>query len=485
MPDRDPYELPSGQLQERFDRLVVPYVFAGRRPSDRPIAILTGAQPAAGKSQAMASVRQQNADRDVIQLSGDELRQFHPDFLELMDTDPIGMVPATQQASTAWMQMSFVYAVEHGYSFVAEGTFRNTDAVLADARFFATGRRGEKLSAPLPEGRNRHEVWVLALAVRAERSRLDAMYRYLAPGAEPGRWVWPDWAQASYDTIPTTVAAAERSPHVHRLIVTNRTGADLYVNVRQADGTLLRPPTAAEAIHAERARPLPVAEADGWLARQQDVVLQFIGTDQVTPTTQEALAIAITDAQTIIPMSSSAGGPRLLDAQGIQSGLSQVLQWAYEGPHSQRPVFLVPDSVLHARLLRPGGPTDPRPTEIRIELGRRAALNPTVRTAEEAIRTSAQTLAELRRGSLNPADKTDSPALHPTGPGGSAAAARSRSTTTPTEKRPHPNVASSPRVIDPRTASYPGPVRPTGPPGAAPPRLPPPDLPGSTPHRGR
>ncbi|CAI7974461.1 hypothetical protein FRAHR75_1390002 [Frankia sp. Hr75.2] len=132
----------------------------------------------------MASVRQQNADRDVIQLPGDELRQFHPDFLELMDTNPIGMVPATQQASTAWMQMSFVYAVEHGYSFVAEGTFRNTDAVLADARFFATGRRGEKLTAPLPEGRHRHEVWVLALAVRAERSRLDAMYPL--PGARRG-----------------------------------------------------------------------------------------------------------------------------------------------------------------------------------------------------------------------------------------------------------------------------------------------------------
>ncbi|OAA27740.1 Zeta toxin [Frankia sp. EI5c] len=406
MADRDPYELPPGQLRERFDRLVVPYVFAGRRPSDRPIAILTGAQPAAGKSQAMASVRQQNADRDVIQLSGDELRQFHPDFLDLMDTNPIGMVPATQQASTAWMQMSFAYAVEHGYSF-AEGTFRNTDAVLADARFFATGRRGEQLAAPLPEGRPRHEVWVLALAVRAERSRLDALYRYLAPGAEPGRWVWPEWAQASYDTIPTTVAAAEMSPHVHRVIVTNRTGADLYVNVRQADGTLLRPPTAVEAIHAERARPLPVAEADGWLARQQDVVLQFVATDQVTATTHEGLAIALADAPTIISMSSSAGGQRLLDAQAIQSGLSQVLQWAHEGPHLQRPVFLVPDSVLLARLLRPGGHTDPRATELRTELDRRAALNPTVRATEDAIRTSAQALAERRRGGLNPNNQVD------------------------------------------------------------------------------
>lgn len=190
MADPDPYELTPGQLRDLFDTQVVDYVFGGRRPGDRPIAILTGAQPAAGKSRAMAKVRQRNAERDVIQLSGDELRQFHPKFLELMDGDPIAMVPATQQAANAWMQMSFAHAIEHGYSFVSEGTFRNTEAVLADARFFATGQREDGAeAAPLPEGRNRHEVWILALAVRAERSGLDAMYRYLAPGAEPGRWV--------------------------------------------------------------------------------------------------------------------------------------------------------------------------------------------------------------------------------------------------------------------------------------------------------
>ncbi|CAI7974462.1 hypothetical protein FRAHR75_1390003 [Frankia sp. Hr75.2] len=263
------------------------------------------------------------------------------------------------------------------------------------------------------------------------------------------------WAQASYDTIPTTVAAAEMSPHVHRLIVTNRTGADLYVNVRQADGTLLRPPTAAEAIHAERARPLPVAEADGWLARQQDVVLQFVATDQVTATTHEGLAIAITDARTIIPMSSSAGGQRLLDAQAIQSGLSQVLQWAHEGPHLQRPVLLVPDSVLHTRLLRPGGQTDPRPTELRTELGRRAALNPTVRTAEDAIRTSAQTLAELRRGGLTPNNQIDVT-------GQTAAARDAAAQITP--------AAPSHATRSPAQASFSKPLKPSPPPrGSGPP----------------
>ncbi|MFJ9845873.1 zeta toxin family protein [Kitasatospora sp. NPDC101155] len=429
MADLDPYELTAGQLRDLFDRLVVPYVFGASQPSNQPIAILTGAQPAAGKSRAMAAVREQNADRDVIQLSGDDMRQFHPAFAELMDTDPIAMVPATQQAANAWMQMAFTHAIEHGYSFVSEGTFRNPEAVLADAKFFATGQRGEELAAPLPEGRDRHQVWILALAVRAERSRLDAMHRYLAPGAEAGRWVWPEWANASYNAIPVTVAAAEESPDVHRVIVTNRSGADLYTNTRQADGTMQRPPAAAEAVLTERARPLPTADADGWLTRQQDVVLRFVATGQVNATTYEGLRIALTDAWAIIPMSSAAAGQSLLDAQEVQSSLDRLLHWAHEGPHLQRPVLLIPDAVIHARLAQPNSQrTLGLTAELRGELGRRTALSPAVRTVEDAIRTSAQTLAELRRG----ATRIPGPA----GPGLSAAAARSRSTTTaPTGKR--------------------------------------------------
>ncbi|MFI1569046.1 zeta toxin family protein [Streptomyces sp. NPDC020490] len=425
MGDPTPYELTAEQLQERFATRVVDYLFRGRRPSDRPVAILTGAQPAAGKSRAMAAIRQQNADRDVIQLSGDELRQFHPKFRELMATDPIAMVPATQQAQTAWMQMAFAYAVEHGYSFVAEGTFRDPDAVLADARFFATGRRDGTLgNAQSSVGG--HEVWIVALAVRAERSGLDALYRFLAPGAEPGRWVWPEWAKASYDAIPITVAAAEDSPHVHKVIVTNRTGVDLFVNTRRPDGNMQHPPGAADAVLAERARPLPVQEADGWLARQQDVILQFVATGQVNTTTHQGLSLAIEDAQAIIPMSSAAASQPRLDAEAIQSGLSQVLEWARQGAERQRPLFLVPDAVIDARLSQPDIPQNPlRAAEIRAELNRRAALSPTLRAAEDAIRTSAQSLADLRR--VQPGG-TPAPAQE--GPGVSAAAARSQNLST-------------------------------------------------------
>lgn len=434
MADPDPYELSPQQLRERFDTKVVDYVFARRQPSDHPVAILTGAQPAAGKTLAMTAVSEQNADCDVIRLSGDELRQFHPKYHELMATDPIAMVPATQQASTAWMQMAFDHAVEHGYSFVAEGTFRNPQAVLADARFFATGQRDEGSEAvPLPAGRSRHEVWILALAVRDERSRLDALHRFLAPGEDAGRWVWPEWAKASYDAIPSTVAAAEASPHVHRVIVTNRSGVDLYVNTRRPDGAMEHPPASAEAVLAERARPLPVHDADGWLTRQQDVIQTFVATGQVDPTTYETLSITIADAQTVIPMSSSAAGRPFLDAQAVQSRLDQLLRWAHEGPQQQRPVVLVPDAVIDARLNRPDTRQNAlRAAELRSELDRRAALGPALRAAEDSIRASAQSLAGRRRDGQGGVDERVAGEL---ADGPARAGTETRTASTPGQRR--------------------------------------------------
>jgi hypothetical protein len=89
-----------------------------------------------------------------------------------------------------------------------EGTYRNPEAVIADAEQFA------QVGIP---------VEVVALAVREERSRLDALGRSLpAADAEMGRWVFPDRQVEAYCSVPAAVAAAEAIPAVQRVIVTSR-----------------------------------------------------------------------------------------------------------------------------------------------------------------------------------------------------------------------------------------------------------------------
>ncbi|MGW0885708.1 hypothetical protein [Streptomyces sp. NPDC002671] len=86
----------------------------------------------------------------------------------------------------------------------------------------------------------------------------------------------------------------------------------------------------------------------------------------------------------------------------------------------------MPDAVIGARLSQPDVPQNPlRAAEIRAELNRCAALSPTLRAAEDAIRTSAQSLADLRR-----AQHGGTSAPGQAGPGVSAAATRSQKPST-------------------------------------------------------
>ncbi|WP_225828518.1 zeta toxin family protein [Streptomyces naphthomycinicus] len=232
------YFLTEAQLRARFEERVRDFVFSGHSPRDEPVLVLAGAQPAAGKSQAMAAAEQRRRDHDLVPLTGDELRAFHPQYEMLLRDEPLLFPNATAQASGAWVRMSIEHARTQGYSLILEGVFRNPEIVMATAAQFADAA---------------YEVEVLALGVRAERSRLDSLHRYL----ESGRWTPPTAHDSAYTAMPETIAAAEASPAVQRLTITDRTGVDLYVNERDATGLWRTAPADVTALQESRARPLP------------------------------------------------------------------------------------------------------------------------------------------------------------------------------------------------------------------------------------
>ncbi|OII60605.1 hypothetical protein BJP40_00535 [Streptomyces sp. CC53] len=151
----------------------------------------------------MAAAQRRHADRQLVPLTGDELRAFHPRYQKLLDGHPLLFPNVTAQASEAWMRMSIEHARDHGYSLILEGVFRDPEMTVATAREFAAAHRVEL-------------VW---LGVRAERSRLDSLHRYL----EAGRWTPPTAHDSAYRRMPQTLAAAERSPDVQRVTLTDRT----------------------------------------------------------------------------------------------------------------------------------------------------------------------------------------------------------------------------------------------------------------------
>lgn len=73
-------------------------------PGPSPTLLSVGAQPGAGKTRAIASTRRMfYPDHDFVEILGDDLRQYHPDYERLVaDPDPEAMPAATADLS-GWL----------------------------------------------------------------------------------------------------------------------------------------------------------------------------------------------------------------------------------------------------------------------------------------------------------------------------------------------------------------------------------------------
>lgn len=385
MADASDFFLTDKQLRDRFDERVKDFVFSGYAPQDQPVLVLLGGQPAAGKSQAMAAAHQRHAEQQLVPLTGDELRPFHPQHQEILENEPWLFPDATGQASGAWVRMSIEHARENRYSLMLEGVFRDPAMTVSTAEEFAgLGYRVE----------------VVGLGVRAERSRLDSLYRFL----EGGRWTPPDLHDLSDRMMPETIAATEASPAVHRITITDRTGADLYVNDRSPDGRWIGEPGAVEALQASRARPLPPDEVADWLGLHQQVVLELAVRGQVDATSIPVLQQVAADAENVAVMDPDPRSTARLAHTAVRP-LLQVLASEPLAPGSPLPPLLTPDETLRARVERmsraDGAAPDPArphpitvdPVQRLIEQGAAPELVERARTAAQEDRVYAQAAA--------------------------------------------------------------------------------------------
>ncbi|MFF7081784.1 zeta toxin family protein [Streptomyces lavendulae] len=386
MTDPSKFYLSEDELRTRFEERVRDFVFGGYQPDDRLTLVLLGGQPAAGKSQAMAATAQRHAGR-LVPLTGDELRPLHPRYRELLDADAQTRETATAQASGAWVRMSIEHALHEGYSLLLEGVFRDPAMTIGTAVRFA---------------QSRFDVEVVALAVRAERSRLDALDRFL----DGGRWTPPDLQNLAYEMVPETVAATEVSPAVRRIVITNRSAADLYTNERGPGGRWGSEPSAVRELDAERARPFPSQEAVGWLMKYRSVAVEMAARGEVNDASRPVLRQLAVDAERVAAMADPDPTSPVRLAHAAAVPLLGLL--AEQGDAAAPlPIPLQPDPPFSA--------------EGRAEAVRRAQLPQAARVAEGELR-SALAAARHRLGGSGP----ERPGPRRPDPG----AARSRSSTT-------------------------------------------------------
>ncbi|MFE9459519.1 zeta toxin family protein [Streptomyces californicus] len=403
MSDASIYFLTEEQLRAQFDAEVREFVFGGFQPQEIPALVLLGGQPAAGKSQAMAAIVQQYGGT-LVPLTGDELRPLHPRYDDLQAEDAQTRETATAQFSGAMVRMSIEHALEHNYGLLLEGVFRDPAMTIGTAeRFAAAGR----------------PVGMVALAVREERTRLDALGRFL----EGGRWTPADLQNLAYAMVPETVAAAERSPAFTSISITNRPADDLYTSHRGPDGLWPGGPGAVTALEAERARPMPTQEAASWLATYRSVLVKMAVRGETTDKSRPVLRQLAQDAESVAVMASpDPGNPLRQEHEAVKP----LLRLLIEQP-------LAPSMPLP---LLPAPPPSPQG---RAEARRRDQLTPAAHAAEETVRTAIA--ASLHR------DQSSAPA--PTARRPDPSVARSRSTTTRGRPGSPPGAAPSPGASQP------------------------------------
>ncbi|MFB7672312.1 zeta toxin family protein [Kitasatospora purpeofusca] len=253
-PGVDYHRLSADEHDFVFDAMVVPTVLNTVVGQEKPVVVYVAGQPGAGKTRA-AHLVHRSLHRPV-HLSGDYFKVLHPDYLQLLKTDPRRASEPIRADYRAWQAKAEAWVRERRGNLVIETTPADPAKFAAQAQAFR--RAG-------------YRVELVVLAVRAADSRQGTAHRYARVSGRgvPARFTTTAGHDAHYRVLPDVVAAAEELAVVDQVTVMRRDTTALY----RSQPTRLRPqhptPTAALALLAEQARPYTDDEAHRFWAVQR------------------------------------------------------------------------------------------------------------------------------------------------------------------------------------------------------------------------
>lgn len=245
--DPNRYRLSEAEHQAIFETDIKPVLFMGVQASSKPVAIIFGGQPGAGKSAALDdALKELNQCGGAVQIIGDDLRGFHPEYGRLMmENDRIAAF-YTDRDTGRWVEKAIAEAKAQSVNILIEGTMRDADKVAAT------------MSSLREAG---YLIDARALAVNWRLSEQGILQRYEHQKADrgAGRMTTPEAHRAAYDGMLQTLERIESEKLADRLSLYRRGGLVIYGNALK-DGCWLHEPEARARLEAERARPMSPQE---------------------------------------------------------------------------------------------------------------------------------------------------------------------------------------------------------------------------------
>jgi predicted glycosyltransferase/predicted ABC-type ATPase len=235
-------------LQDIFETKIKPALFAQAQKSDRPVALILGGAPGAGKStMAQAAIEELNAQGIApVHITGEAFYRYHPDYERLMHEDDKTARPQINAEIGRWINMAISYAKEQHIDLILEMTMRDYD------------RTAKELTDLRDKG---YEIDARIVAVDPCISRAGILRRYEEEKAEKGigHWTAPWVHQQACDGLPSTIEKIEAAHLVDKLMICNRDREPLYHNP-PSDETILQPENGRVALEKECDRPLAPEE---------------------------------------------------------------------------------------------------------------------------------------------------------------------------------------------------------------------------------
>lgn len=208
------WTLSAEEQRTIFEQKIRPALFP-RGPLDgRPTLLILAGQPGAGASRAAGRLASEHVN-EMAEVSADNLRAFHPHFLELSRSQSPEAPRLLAEPTAEWLQNTLRHARTSRQSLVLEGAFNSPDAALGVASLFERdgfATRVAVVATPRPE----------SLLATASRYLLDAR------SGRASRFTSLASHNAGCDRTRALVATLETTPAVDRLTIVGRDGTDLF-----------------------------------------------------------------------------------------------------------------------------------------------------------------------------------------------------------------------------------------------------------------
>lgn len=274
----DQYRLGDAEHQAIFEQDIVPDLFAETKATTQPLAVIFGGQPGAGKSAAIDGIANElESQGGAVFIIGDDLRDYHPKYAQLMESDDKTAAFYTDRDAGLWIEKSIAEAKERRVNIVIEGTMRDSHKIATTMKSLRDA--GYRIDAR-------------ALAVNSLLSEQGILQRYENQKVDrgAGRMTTPEAHKAAYDGMLKTLERIEFEKLADRVTIYRRGADTIYFNELH-DGQWKQPPQASSVVEKERSRPMTLQERRDY-ARGCDELASMVARPERGASTQEKRNIA-------------------------------------------------------------------------------------------------------------------------------------------------------------------------------------------------